>query len=152
MNNIAYYKFRFGWLAIGYNTDTITWLKRCEEPSSDSHPTPLTDKVFEQIKEYLAGKRREFDFRYELNGTEFQKRVWAALCTIPYGETRSYKQIATQIGSPRAARAVGMANNRNPITIAVPCHRVIGASGKLVGYAGGMEMKEAILELEKQNR
>jgi len=93
-----------------------------------------------------------FDFKYDLQGTDFQKKVWHALEQIPYGETRSYKDIATAIGNAKASRAVGMANNRNPITIAVPCHRVIGSSGKLVGYAGGLEMKEKVLELESKNK
>lgn len=109
----------------------------------------MTDLVYGQVTEYLEGRRRAFTFPYELRGTEFQKRVWQELCKIPYGETRTYGDIAAAIRKPGAARAVGMANNRNPIIIAVPCHRVIGAGGKLVGYAGGLDMKRALLELEK---
>ena len=110
--------------------------------------TPLIKEAYRQLSEYLKGERRKFDLPLKPRGTDFQKRVWRALCDIPYGETRSYKQIAEAIGNPKAVRAVGMANNRNPITIVVPCHRVIGADGKLVGYGGGLEMKEFLLRLE----
>ena len=101
-----------------------------------------------QLEAYFAGELTTFNVDLELAGTEFQRRVWAALQTIPYGETRSYGQIADQIGSPSASRAVGMANGHNPISIIVPCHRVIGSSGKLTGYGGGIERKQALLELE----
>lgn len=104
--------------------------------------------VVAQLEAYFAGELIAFDVDLELTGTEFQRRVWAALQTIPYGETRSYGQIAEQIGSPAASRAVGMANSRNPIGIIVPCHRVIGSSGGLTGYGGGIERKRALLELE----
>ena len=110
--------------------------------------TPLIKEACRQLSEYLKGERKTFDLPLNPKGTDFQKRVWRALCDIPYGETRSYKQIAEAIGNPKAVRAVGMANNRNPITIVVPCHRVIGADGKLVGYGGGLEMKEFLLRLE----
>ena len=104
--------------------------------------------AFDQIEEYLAGKRKNFDVPLHAEGTPFMRRVWAELCTIPYGETRSYKDIAVAIGQPGAARAVGMANNRNPIALLIPCHRVIGADGRLVGFGGGLEMKRRLLELE----
>ena len=110
--------------------------------------TALIKEANRQLSEYLKGERQMFDLPLNPRGTDFQKRVWRALCDIPYGETRSYKQIAEAIGNPKAVRAVGMANNRNPITIVVPCHRVIGADGKLVGYGGGLEMKEFLLRLE----
>ena len=103
------------------------------------------------MNEYLKGHRVSFDFAYELIGTQFQLKVWNALCNIPYGKTCSYKDIAIAIGNPKACRAVGMANNKNPITIIVPCHRVIGSSGTLVGYAGGIEMKQFLIDLEIQN-
>lgn len=112
------------------------------------HETALIKEANRQLSEYLKGERQMFDLPLNPRGTDFQKRVWRALCDIPYGETRSYKQIAEAIGNPKAVRAVGMANNRNPITIVVPCHRVIGADGKLVGYGGGLEMKEFLLRLE----
>ena len=104
--------------------------------------------VAEQLTAYFAGSLTEFDVDLELAGTEFQRRVWAALQTIPYGETRSYGQIAEQIGSPGASRAVGLANGRNPVGIIVPCHRVIGSGGGLTGYGGGIDRKRALLTLE----
>ena len=111
------------------------------------------DKAFsdaiDQLDGYFAGERREFDLELDLVGTNFQRRVWEALLTIPYGETRSYGYIAEQIGSPGASRAVGLANGRNPIGIIVPCHRVIGANGSLTGYGGGLERKRILLELER---
>lgn len=107
------------------------------------------DAVVEQLSAYFAGERTQFDIDLDLAGTQFQRRVWAALLTIPYGQTRSYGQLATQIGSPTASRAVGLANGRNPISIIVPCHRVIGANGSLTGYGGGIERKRALLLLER---
>ena len=104
-----------------------------------------------QINAYFAGDLIQFDLPLAPQGTDFQRTVWAALQTIPCGETRTHKQVATQIGNPAAARAVGMANNKNPIPLLIPCHRVIGASGKLVGYAHGLAMKTALLELENTN-
>lgn len=107
--------------------------------------------VAEQLEAYFSGSLTAFDVDIELNGTEFQRRVWAALQTIPYGETRSYGQIAEQIGAPGGSRAVGLANGRNPIGIIVPCHRVIGSTGGLTGYGGGLDRKRALLSLEKMN-
>lgn len=111
--------------------------------------TPLIQEANRQINEYLRGERKTFDLPFRMQGTAFQKQVWEALLRIPYGETRSYKQIAEAIGNPKAVRAVGMANNRNPLLIVVPCHRVIGADGKLVGYGAGIEKKKFLLRLEK---
>ena len=110
--------------------------------------TTLIKEAYFQLTEYLKGERKTFDLPLNPHGTEFQKRVWKALCEIPYGETRTYKQIAEAIGNPKAVRAVGMANNRNPLLIVVPCHRVIGADGKLVGYAAGLDKKAFLLRLE----
>ena len=104
--------------------------------------------VVEQLDAYFAGSLTEFDVDLRLDGTEFQRQVWAALQTIPYGQTRSYGEIAAQIGSPGASRAVGSANGRNPIGIIVPCHRIMGADGSLTGYAGGLQRKRALLALE----
>jgi methylated-DNA-[protein]-cysteine S-methyltransferase len=104
----------------------------------------------EQLEAYFAGQRTAFDLQLDLRGSKFQLQVWEALLTIPYGETRSYGEIAEQIGAPGAARAVGFANGRNPIAIVVPCHRVIGASGGLTGYGGGLHRKRVLLELEKR--
>jgi methylated-DNA-[protein]-cysteine S-methyltransferase len=106
----------------------------------------------EQLDAYFAGERREFDLELDLIGSNFQRRVWEALRTIPYGETRSYGQVAEQIGSSGASRAVGLASGHNPIGIIVPCHRVIGANGSLTGYGGGLERKRALLELERSTR
>ena len=111
--------------------------------------TTLIKEAHQQLSEYLKGERKSFDLPLRMKGTDFQQRVWNALLDIPYGETRSYKQIAEAIGNPKAVRAVGMANNRNPLLIVVPCHRVIGADGKLVGYGAGIEKKEFLLRLEK---
>ena len=108
--------------------------------------------VVEQLDAYFAGTLTEFDVDVELAGTAFQQRVWAALRTIPYGQTRSYGEIAAQVGSPAAARAVGLANGRNPISIIVPCHRVIGSGGGLTGYGGGIDRKRALLTLEKNRK
>lgn len=111
--------------------------------------TPLIKKAVAQFDEYFCGKRKTFNFPISQNGTNFQIKVWKALQNIPYGETRSYGQIAAMIGNPKACRAVGMANNRNPIVIIIPCHRVIGSDGGLTGYDGGLELKRQLLELEK---
>jgi methylated-DNA-[protein]-cysteine S-methyltransferase len=121
------------------------------EPSRrgwEADETAFPDAV-EQLEAYFAGKRTDFDMSLELVGTEFQRRVWAALLTIPYGETRSYGEIARQIGSPGAFRAVGLANGHNPIGIIVPCHRVIGSNGSLTGYGGGLDRKRALLDMER---
>lgn len=150
MNNYAVYPFPFDQLKIGYQDDAVTLLMRTKEPASDAGRTALTDLVFQQVMEYMNGQRQAFTFPYLLQGTEFQQKVWQALCHIPYGETRTYGEIAAAVGNPKAYRAVGMANHRNPILIAVPCHRVIGANGKLVGYGSGLDMKEALLQLEKK--
>ncbi|MCC4768877.1 methylated-DNA--[protein]-cysteine S-methyltransferase [Methanosarcina sp. DH2] len=104
-----------------------------------------------QLEAYFSGKLKSFNVKLAPEGTEFQKSVWKALCEIPYGETRTYKDIAVSIGNPKASRAVGLANNRNPIAIIVPCHRVIGANGKLTGYASGLDVKEFLLKLEENN-
>ncbi len=150
MSNDAIYPFPFGQLKIGYQDGAVTLLIRTDEPVRDEGRTALTDLVFQQVTEYLEGRRREFDFPCLLRGTEFQKKVWRALRAIPYGETRTYGEIAAAVGNPKAARAVGMANHQNKILIAVPCHRVIGADGGLVGYGSGLDMKEALLRLEKR--
>lgn len=152
MDGCGVYPFPFDRLKIGYEGGAVTLLMRTDEPASDAGRTPLTDLAYRQIMEYWNGRRREFDFPFVLRGTEFQQKVWRALQDIPYGETRTYGQIAAAVGSPKAFRAVGMANHYNPILIAVPCHRVVGANGALVGYGSGLDMKEALLALEKAHR
>jgi methylated-DNA-[protein]-cysteine S-methyltransferase len=109
---------------------------------------PIASEAVRQLRAYFAGELRRFDLLLDMQGTPFQLRVWRELERIPYGETRSYTQIATAIGAPHAVRAVGAANGANPIPIVVPCHRVIGASGKLVGYGGGLPLKKRLLALE----
>lgn len=113
--------------------------------------TPLIKKTYSQLKEYFAGNRKSFDIPISANGTEFQIKVWKELQKIPYGKTATYKEIAENIGNKNASRAVGMANNKNPIAIIIPCHRVIGTKGDLTGYAGGIKLKKYLLDLEKQN-
>jgi methylated-DNA-[protein]-cysteine S-methyltransferase len=115
---------------------------------TESAGEPVLVETEKQLNEYFAGKRSQFDLELDFAGTEFQKSVWKALLTIPFGETRSYGQIAAQLGNPKAVRAVGAANGKNPISIVAPCHRVIGSTGALTGFAGGMEAKAHLLELE----
>ncbi len=151
MEKHAIYQSPFGPIVITFTEQVVTGIKRREhnlaEQSEQPH-SPMLQKVFTQLDEYFSGKRKSFDFEYKAQGTEFQKKVWKALCDIPYGETRSYKDIAKAVGSEKACRAVGLANNRNPISIVIPCHRVIASNGALTGYAGGLPMKQALLDLE----
>lgn len=119
--------------------------------AEDTHH-PVLLETERQLNDYFAGKLETFSLKLDFIGTEFQKKVWEALLTIPYGETRSYGQIAKQIGNPKAVRAVGAANGNNPISIIAPCHRVIGSNGKLTGFAGGLEIKACLLGLESKNR
>ena len=111
---------------------------------------PVLRETERQLNDYFAGKLKKFSMKFDFAGTEFQKEVWQALAAIPFGETRSYGDIARQIGRPKAVRAVGAANGRNPISIMVPCHRVIGSNGKLTGYAGGLETKAFLLKTESR--
>jgi methylated-DNA-[protein]-cysteine S-methyltransferase len=117
-------------------------------PMAEAPSSEILDRAEQQLAEYFAGTRDRFELDLEFHGTEFQKKVWHALLTIPFGQTRSYLDIATQIGNPAAVRAVGAANGRNPISIVAPCHRVIGSSGSLTGFAGGLEAKALLLTLE----
>jgi len=117
-------------------------------PLHEDPQCPVLLQAERQLAEYFAGKRNRFDLPLDFAGTEFQKQVWAALLTIPYGQTRSYRDIAIQIGRDKAVRAVGAANGRNPISIVAPCHRVVGASGDLTGFAGGLRAKALLLALE----
>jgi methylated-DNA-[protein]-cysteine S-methyltransferase len=117
-------------------------------PVVENKKHPMLIKAEKQLKNYFAGKQKSFSMKLDFAGTEFQKKVWKALLTIPFGETRSYGQIAKQIGRPKAVRAVGAANGKNPISIIAPCHRVIGSNGKLTGFAGGLKAKACLLNLE----
>lgn len=167
--NIAYYNSPIGIMRISDNGTAITEVQviktassaemaagSCEMPleyaEQPQAPSPLAKDCIKQLTEYFAGDRKTFDLPLEFNGTDFQKRVWQALCQIPYGETRSYKDIAEAVDSPKAFRAVGMANNKNPIMIIAACHRVIGADGSLVGFGTGLPAKEYLLKLEQKHR
>ena len=136
-----------GLVAILWGKDSPRRVRLSELVADDRHPVLV--KTERQLGEYFSGKRKMFSVALDLRGTRFQKDVWEAPLAIPYGETRSYGQLAKQLGNPRATRAVGAANGRNPVSIIVPCHRVIGSSGKLTGFAGGLETKAQLLTLEK---
>ena len=142
------YKTKIGALTIGANANSITYLKVHDACVGEFEETDLIRKAFLQIEEYLDGKRRDFDLPLEPEGTEFQKQVWKVLRQISYGETITYTELAQMIGKPKAIRAAGAANGKNPIYIIIPCHRVIGRDGSLTGYAGGIAMKEKLLKLE----
>ncbi len=148
-----------GPLTIAGSNGVVTHLRMADQahpPSDEADWVPTVDgsdgafaDVVEQLGLYFDGELTSFDVRIDLHGTEFQRRVWHALTEIPYGETWSYGELAERIGSPGAARAVGLANGRNPVSIIVPCHRVIGANGSMTGYGGGIDRKVALLELER---
>ncbi len=135
-----------GLSAILWENDDPRRVPLGEVGAGDEHPVLI--ETGRQLKEYFSGARRRFDVPLDFRGTEFQRLVWNALLTIPYGETRAYSQIARQIGCPSAARAVGAANGRNPLSIVAPCHRVLGANGQLTGFAGGLAIKARLLSFE----
>lgn len=150
MNNIYFYETEIGTIGIRENNKYITDIYFSKIDTNDNiEETELIKECFLQLKEYFEGNRKSFDLPIDAKGTEFQKKVWDELLKIPYGETKSYKDIALAIGNEKACRAIGMANNKNPIPIIIPCHRVIGSNGKLVGYAGGINVKEKLLNIEK---
>jgi len=155
MKYVWYYDTSIGRVGIAEEDGAITDLFFPQEgrpPQGEESETPTLQEAARQLREYLAGERQAFDLKLNPRGTAFQLQDWEALRTIPYGETRSYGQVAAQIGRPKACRAVGLANNRNPISIIIPCHRVIGANGSLVGYGGGLELKRKLLDLEAGKR
>lgn len=133
-------------VAVVWENENPKRLRLAELIEQVNHPILLATQ--KQLTEYFAGTRQQFDLPLDFECTEFQKKVWQALLTIPFGETRSYRDIAEQVGNVKAVRAVGAANGKNPISIIVPCHRVVGANGKLVGFAGGLDNKEILLKLE----
>jgi methylated-DNA-[protein]-cysteine S-methyltransferase len=135
-----------GLAAILWENDRPGRVRLTIDAQDDRHPVLL--EAERQLGEYFGGRRKTFALKLDLAGTAFQRKVWNALLTIPFGETRSYAQIARQIGSPAAVRAVGAANGRNPVSIVAPCHRVIGSTGKLTGFAGGLDVKAHLLSLE----
>lgn len=135
-----------GIVAILWQNDRPTRVRLGEMIEDQDHP--ILRRLITQLNEYFSGRRTSFEIPLDLRGTPFQQEVWNALLAIPYGETRSYLDLARKLGNPNATRAVGAANGRNPISIVVPCHRVIGSSGKLTGFAGGLDIKERLLQLE----
>lgn len=137
-----------GLVAILWENDRPSRVRLSELVEDEKHP--VLAETERQLGEYFAGRRKTFSVSLDMRGTTFQKNVWEALLAIPFGETKSYGQLAKQLGNPRATRAVGAANGRNPISIIVPCHRVIGSSGKLTGFAGGLETKAHLLDLEER--
>ncbi len=163
MKNTCIYNSEIGPLLITEEEGAVTELSFATQKTIEESKNKTHDKdneisscsamleVCRQLDEYFDGKRTDFDIKVNPKGTEFQQRVWAELLKIPYGETCSYKDIAMRIGSEKAYRAVGGANNKNPVSIIIPCHRVIGENKKLVGYGGGLDIKEKLLNLEKQN-
>ena len=135
-----------GLAAILWENDSPHRVRLNVEAAERAHPVLL--EAERQLEEYFAGRRKQFALTLDLSGTAFQRQVWRALLTIPFGETRSYAQIARQIGHPGAARAVGAANGRNPLSIVAPCHRVVGSKGSLTGFAGGLDVKARLLAFE----
>jgi methylated-DNA-[protein]-cysteine S-methyltransferase len=159
MKNVFFYEYPVGTLGIAEHTDSpreggaicrVFFAAEERLEGFTVNETPLIRKAAAQLAEYFDGKRKTFVLPLALQGTAFQISVWKALQRIPAGETRSYKDVAALIGNPKACRAVGMANNRNPIAIIIPCHRVIGKNGNLTGYAGGLPVKQYLLDLEKR--
>ena len=147
------YKSKIGDLIIIANDKTLLEIDHysSSETILNQNRNKIIDDTIKQLDEYFKGQRKIFNLPIEFNGTEFQNKVWKSLLEIPYGQTRSYKDIAQMIDNEKAVRAVGGANNKNKLSIVVPCHRVIGQNGKLVGYAGGVTKKEALLKLESEN-
>jgi methylated-DNA-[protein]-cysteine S-methyltransferase len=154
MRNIYYYDYPLCGLGIAEEDGAICRVffdKRTPPPEGFKNAeSPLIKKAAAQLAEYFDGKRKTFNLPLAPQGTVFQTKVWKALQNIPFGETRSYGEIAAAAGNPKASRAVGMANNRNPIVIIVPCHRVIGHNGSLTGFGGGIDLKRLLLELEQR--
>ena len=160
MKNLWYYEYPVGKIGVEETDGSITRVffageeiredRKRASSGFELNESALIIKAAKQLDEYFKGARRRFELPLRPLGTVFQQSVWNALQAIPYGETKSYIQIAQTIGNPLASRAVGLANNKNPIMIIIPCHRVIGSSGSLVGYAGGLEMKRKLLEIEKE--
>ena len=148
MSNKLHYKCPIGVLEIKLDNGTVIGLKVAENSDKISKVTGYLAEVVKQLDEYFVGKRIKFELNIYPKGTEFQKKVWAELLKIPYGETKSYQEIAKTIGNPNAQRAVGSTCNKNPILLIIPCHRVVSKSGKLTGFAYGIDRKEQLIKLE----
>ena len=146
----AYYKTKLGIIKISYQ-EKVESIELVDKIDSNNERSMLSDKIFDQIDKYLKGEVKKFDIydKLEITGTDFQKSIWQELINIPYGETRTYKDIAQKINNPKALRAVGTAIGKNPFFIIIPCHRVIRSDGKMGGFAYGLDVKEKLLELEK---
>ncbi|MEG2263149.1 MAG: methylated-DNA--[protein]-cysteine S-methyltransferase [Acinetobacter sp.] len=134
-------------VAVLWDCEKPNWVRLATLVEDSQHPVLIETR--RQLQEYFAGQRNVFELPLDFAGTDFQKKVWQALLNIPYGQTRSYREIAEQVGNVKAVRAVGAANGKNPISIIAPCHRVIGSSGKLIGFAGGLDKKEILLNIER---
>ena len=145
------YNTKFGKIYISADEKNILEIS-FNKPNYRTQETPLIKRAFSELEEYFNGQRKTFELPLKLEGTEFQKKVWQELIKIPYGKTISYKELAKAVGNEKACRAVGMANNKNKIMIVIPCHRVIGSNGDLTGYAGGLNIKKQLLDLEAQKR
>lgn len=145
----AYYESEIGLIKISADETSVLGLDFVSEKENGTSDSEVLSEALKELHEYFKGKRKEFNLKLFLDGTDFQKRVWRELMKIPYGKVATYGEIAKSIGNEKASRAVGNANNKNKIGIIIPCHRVIGASGKLVGYAGGLWRKEWLLKHEK---
>jgi len=148
-NYVEYLDSKFGTLEVCADQEGVTSIRFVKDLCSVTNKCLFTQQTIAQLQEYFAGKRTQFDLSLNAQGTAFQHQVWRELCTIQYGQTCSYADIAKGIDNPQAVRAVGAANGRNPLTIVVPCHRVIGSNGKLTGYAWGTSIKAGLLELEQ---
>jgi methylated-DNA-[protein]-cysteine S-methyltransferase len=148
VNYFGLYESPIGWIEIMGSEDEILSLSFIEQPRSELVTCSVLEAAIQQVSEYFMGVRRTFDLPLALHGTSFQRRVWEQLMSIPYGHVATYQEIAQAIGMPQAVRAVGVANARNPISIIVPCHRVIGSDGGLTGYGGGIWRKEWLLKHE----
>ncbi len=146
------YESPLGTLKLTSNKDALLGLSFISEIREKQESNPVLEMTIQQLDAYFKGTLQKFSVPMELHGTAFQKTVWEALCTIPYGTVVSYQDIAIAIGNPKAVRAVGMANNKNPISIIIPCHRVIGKQGSLTGYAGGLDKKQWLLCHERENQ
>ncbi|WP_373601077.1 methylated-DNA--[protein]-cysteine S-methyltransferase [Paraclostridium bifermentans] len=145
-----YYDSPIGILEISTTEEVLISILYVDEKKENTYKPEILKETIKQLEEYFNGDRKEFDIRFKLKGTEFQEKVWNALTEIPYGDTVSYKYIATRVGNEKAVRAVGNTNGRNIINIVVPCHRVIGANKKLTGYGGGLDRKQWLLQHEEK--
>ena len=150
MTTYVFYQSPFGLLKIGAADGKVILVGIVSKQDEPNQPTALSAEVYRQLQEYFAGKRTVFTVPYALNGTSFQQAVWTQIAKIPYGQTVTYKDIAQAIDKPRAFQATGRAVGANPLAILIPCHRVVGSNGELTGYAFGLEMKKALLNLECQ--